>query len=52
MYDTTLYFVVMLNFFPNIVLSERYDLKGSWVDRNGTRAGSVGVSCCYFSSPL
>jgi hypothetical protein len=39
MYDTTLYFVVMLNFFPNIVLSERYDLKGSWVDRNGTLAG-------------
>jgi 1-phosphatidylinositol-4-phosphate 5-kinase len=39
MYDTTLYFVVMLNFFPNITLSERYDLKGSWVDRNGTLAG-------------
>ena len=43
MYDTTIYFVVMLNFFPNILLSERYDLKGSWVDRNGTLAGWLAI---------
>jgi hypothetical protein len=34
-----LYFVVMLNIFPGIELSERYDLKGSWIDRNGNNAG-------------
>ncbi len=28
MYGVELYFVVMLNFFPNTSLSERYDLKG------------------------
>jgi hypothetical protein len=39
MYNTTLYFVVMLNIFPGIELSERYDLKGSWIDRNGNNAG-------------
>ncbi len=39
MYNTTLYFVVMLNIFPNIDLSERYDLKGSWIDRNGNNVG-------------
>ena len=35
MYGNELYFIVMLNFFPNFSLSERYDLKGSWVNRHG-----------------
>ena len=36
MYDITLYFIVMKNVMPNkMPLSERYDLKGSWVNRNG-----------------
>ncbi|KAJ1432976.1 hypothetical protein B484DRAFT_429674 [Ochromonadaceae sp. CCMP2298] len=35
MYDNELYFVVMLNVFPTFQLSERYDLKGSWVNRHG-----------------
>ena len=35
MYGVEIYFVVMLNFFPNSPLSERYDLKGSWVNRHG-----------------
>ena len=35
MYGVELYFVVMLSFFPNSTLSERYDLKGSWVNRHG-----------------
>jgi hypothetical protein len=43
MYDTTLYFVVMLNIFPGADLSEKYDLKGSWIDRNGNNAGGKGM---------
>lgn len=39
MYGTTLYFVVMQNIFANIDISERFDLKGSWVDRNGNISG-------------
>lgn len=35
MYGNELYFVVMLNVFPTFPLSERYDLKGSWVNRHG-----------------
>lgn len=35
MYGNELYFVVMLNVFPTVPLSERYDLKGSWVNRHG-----------------
>eukprot|EP01033_Poteriospumella_lacustris_P005505 gene5506-3924_t len=35
MYGVELYFCVMLNVFPLIPLSERYDLKGSWVNRHG-----------------
>jgi 1-phosphatidylinositol-4-phosphate 5-kinase len=35
MYGVELYFVVMLNMFPTSNLSERYDLKGSWVNRHG-----------------
>jgi hypothetical protein len=37
MYGVELYFVVMLNVFPTFPLSERYDLKGSWVNRHGTQ---------------
>jgi 1-phosphatidylinositol-4-phosphate 5-kinase len=35
MYGVELYFIVMLNCFPPSRLSERYDLKGSWVNRHG-----------------
>ena len=35
MYGNEIYFVVMLNVFPTVPLSERYDLKGSWVNRHG-----------------
>ena len=34
MYGIDLYFVVMLNCLPSTNLSERYDLKGSWVNRH------------------
>ena len=45
MYNTTMYFVVMANVFATApprapgepLLDERYDLKGSWVDRNSSR---------------
>jgi hypothetical protein len=37
MYNRVLYFVVMLNVFSDANLSERYDLKGSWVQRHGDR---------------
>mmetsp|Transcript_24984 Transcript_24984/g.36876 ORF Transcript_24984/g.36876 Transcript_24984/m.36876 type:complete len:952 (-) Transcript_24984:91-2946(-) len=35
LYNRVLYFVVMLNVFSKAELSERYDLKGSWVNRHG-----------------
>lgn len=35
MYGREIYFLVMLNVFPNFKMSERYDLKGSWVKRHG-----------------
>jgi 1-phosphatidylinositol-4-phosphate 5-kinase len=35
MYGVEIFFVVMLNVFPVFQLSERYDLKGSWVARHG-----------------
>lgn len=41
MYGQDLYFVVMTNIFPNVKLSERYDLKGSWVNRNAGYHGAV-----------
>ena len=45
MYNTTVHFVVMANIFASAVprppgmplMDERYDLKGSWVDRNSNR---------------
>jgi len=40
MYGVNLYFVVMLNVFPKFPLSERYDLKGSWVNRHGFNGNS------------
>lgn len=40
MYGVKLYFVVMLNVFPTFALSERYDLKGSWVNRHGYNGGN------------
>ena len=39
MYGVEKYFVVMLNVFPQSPLSERYDLKGSWVNRHGYKGG-------------
>jgi hypothetical protein len=35
MYNRKIHFVVMLNVFSKANLSERYDLKGSWVHRHG-----------------
>eukprot|EP00981_Chlorochromonas_danica_P001600 scaffold344_cov178-Ochromonas_danica.AAC.9 len=35
MYGVEIHVLVMLNFFPTTPLSERYDLKGSWVNRHG-----------------
>lgn len=35
MYNRKIHFVVMKNIFSKIELSERYDLKGSWVHRHG-----------------
>lgn len=35
MYDIPLYFVVMLNVCP--VVDEKYDLKGSWINRHGSK---------------
>lgn len=35
MYGVEIFFVVMLNVFPLMPLSERFDLKGSWVNRHG-----------------
>jgi hypothetical protein len=40
MYSTKIYFLVMLNVFPRERLSEKYDLKGSWVNRSGKIDGS------------
>ena len=45
MYNTTVHFVVMANIFAGAVprapgeplMDERYDLKGSWIDRNSSR---------------
>lgn len=35
MYGIEIHFVITLNLFPkNTIISERYDLKGSWIDRN------------------
>lgn len=34
LYSQELYFVVMKNIFPQLDLSERYDLKGSWINRH------------------
>lgn len=39
MYNQTIYFIVMKNILPKVALSERYDLKGSWVGRNGNTEG-------------
>ena len=60
MYGVSLYFVVMLNVFPTFPLSERYDLKGSWVNRHGstgskrdrTRIERVKAGTTNTSSPL
>lgn len=35
MYNQTFYFIVMRNVFPsNVIVNQRYDIKGSWVNRN------------------
>jgi len=41
MYGVELHFVVMLNCFPAQRLSERYDLKGSWVNRHALTKGKT-----------
>ena len=38
MYDIPLYFVVMQNILPSV--DEKYDLKGSWVNRHGSKKSS------------
>ena len=38
LYEQKLYFVVMKNIFSQLHLSERYDLKGSWVNRHNLDA--------------
>lgn len=38
MYDIPLYFVVMQNVLPSV--DEKYDLKGSWVNRHGSKKGN------------
>jgi hypothetical protein len=40
MYSRKIFFLVMLNVFPREKLSEKYDLKGSWVNRSGKMDGS------------
>lgn len=42
MYGVELHFVVMLNCLPSQRLSERYDLKGSWVNRHGLTKTTAG----------
>ena len=50
LYDTSFYFYVMENLFQfekkDVLLQQRYDIKGSWVNRNMTppRPGQV-VTC-------
>lgn len=41
MYGQNIYFVVMENVFPATALSERYDLKGSWVKRHRLAASAA-----------
>jgi 1-phosphatidylinositol-4-phosphate 5-kinase len=62
MYGVELYFVVMLNCFPPHRLSERYDLKGSWVNRHALtktefsgrsrRKGAVKSPLLYLDNDL
>ena len=44
MYGVELHFLVMLNCFPSQRLSERYDLKGSWVNRHAMTKTSISSS--------
>ena len=46
MYGVELHFVVMLNCFPSHRLSERYDLKGSWVNRHALTKGKYLFLFC------
>lgn len=48
MYGVELHFVVMLNCFPSHRLSERYDLKGSWVNRHALTKGTPQFFVCVF----
>lgn len=57
MYNVEIYFVVMVNVFPLEGLSERYDLKGSWVNRfgnegKGTRMSEKKFATISTKSPL
>eukprot|EP00736_Rhodelphis_marinus_P004429 Rmarinus@m.5880 len=45
MYNEVMYFVVMKNFFP-VSGVERYDLKGSWVNRNSEAKHPGQVATC------
>ncbi|KAJ1440882.1 hypothetical protein B484DRAFT_322812 [Ochromonadaceae sp. CCMP2298] len=41
MYGNELNFLVMMNVFPSHRLEERFDLKGSWVNRHGFKGGKT-----------
>jgi 1-phosphatidylinositol-4-phosphate 5-kinase len=52
LYGRTLHFVVMLNVFHGAQFSERFDLKGSWVNRHGDSRDMGRKSDKNTSSPL
>jgi hypothetical protein len=52
LYGRTLHFVVMLNVFHGAQFSERFDLKGSWVNRHGDSRAMGRNSAKNPSSPL
>jgi Phosphatidylinositol-4-phosphate 5-Kinase len=49
LYRETLYFVVMENIFPTrATIHERFDLKGSWVNRSASKGAPGTVAYCRF----
>lgn len=47
LYHRTIWFVAMVDIFgPHVQVDERYDLKGSWVNRSGATPGSGVVATC------
>ena len=44
MYNQTFYFVVMKNIFPSVsVINQRYDIKGSWINRSASGSMPPGT---------